>query len=79
MVAVTSGVEDNNESKSLGDSVVIRFAEPDKDNPFDWRPAKKWYVTSTSCSLFRIYFITKDDNFSGGALCVFSVAELFFH
>jgi hypothetical protein len=46
MVAVTSGVEDNNESKSLGDSVVIRFAEPDKDNPFDWRPAKKWYVTS---------------------------------
>jgi len=49
MVAHASGIEDNGESKSLADSVVIRFAEPDKDNPFDWRPAKKWYVTPSSC------------------------------
>lgn len=24
------------------ETVIIRFAKPDEDNPFDWRPAKKW-------------------------------------
>ncbi|KIM74413.1 hypothetical protein PILCRDRAFT_828255 [Piloderma croceum F 1598] len=48
MVAVASGIEDNDGSKSLADSVVIRFAEPDKDNPFDWRPAKKWATILTA-------------------------------
>lgn len=28
--------------ESLDAMVVIRFAEPDEDNPFDWHPAKKW-------------------------------------
>jgi hypothetical protein len=50
MISVISptGSDDSDASKIPVGTVVIRFAEPDTDNPFDWRPAKKWQVTSPS-------------------------------
>ena len=45
IVAAVSEHEGNDTLKDLAETVVIRFAEPDEDNPFDWRPAKKWYPT----------------------------------
>ena len=73
IIAVASEHEDGGDSKSLPESVLIRFAEPDEDNPFNWRPIKKWYFPSTPCHWLLIYFIMKDDGFDGRTLCVFSV------
>lgn len=41
-VTVTAGGEET--VKDTPETVVIRFAQPDEDNPFDWKPMKKWYV-----------------------------------
>ncbi|KAF7974621.1 hypothetical protein HWV62_11598 [Athelia sp. TMB] len=38
--------ETNNESTT--ETVVIRFADPDPDNPFDWSTTKKWIVVSAA-------------------------------
>ena len=40
--AVAFGNEVGEASKGSAETVVIRFAEHDKDNPFDWHPVKKW-------------------------------------
>lgn len=33
-----------NASLAPGSTVVISFAQPDSDNPFDWKPLTKWYA-----------------------------------
>lgn len=30
--------------ESSSSTVVISFSQPDSDNPFDWKPLKKWCV-----------------------------------
>ena len=70
IVAVAS---QNEASKDLAKTVVIRFAKPDEDNPFDWRPLKKWYLLFVHIFIeemaLRLIFL-KGDDFNRRIMCV---------
>jgi len=59
---VASKNEIDDDLKVVEGTIVIRFAAPDRDNPFDWRPVKKWYfILYFHLSISRINIILKGD------------------
>lgn len=50
------------------DTVVIRFAVSDPENPFDWKPTKKWHAISFH-SRVHLHRVNAERRQQGSHLC----------
>ena len=71
-----SDVTNETNTGGMTETVVIKFADPDPDNPFDWATTKKWCVTVYLCyralvkRLLTSTFGERDSSLRRRAMCV---------